>query len=133
VDDAALLRRLDEGAREAGRRIQLLVQIDLAGEPTKHGAPQDELAGLLAAADGLSAARIVGLMLLPPAVDEPGQARPYFRTLLRLRDGLIRQGVAPSLLRELSMGMSHDYEVAIEEGATMVRVGSAIFGPRPQP
>jgi hypothetical protein len=111
----------------------LLVQIDLAGEPTKHGAPQDELAGLLAAADGLSAARIVGLMLLPPAVDEPGQARPYFRTLLRLRDGLIRQGVAPSLLRELSMGMSHDYEVAIEEGATMVRVGSAIFGPRPQP
>jgi hypothetical protein len=69
-------------------------------------------------------------MLLPPAVDDPEQARPYFAALRRLRDDLVTQGVSPASVAQLSMGMSHDFEVAIEEGATMVRVGSAIFGAR---
>ena len=69
-------------------------------------------------------------MLLPPASDDPNQARPYFRALLTLRDNLLAQGVDRSQLGELSMGMSHDFEVAIEEGATLVRVGTAIFGSR---
>ena len=69
-------------------------------------------------------------MLLPPAFDDPEGARPYFSALRTLRDDLIREGRAPSTLAELSMGMSHDFEIAVEEGATMVRVGSAIFGPR---
>ena len=82
------------------------------------------------AAAGLRAARFVGLMLLPPAVDDPEQARPYFRAIRGLRDELVAQGVAKSMLGELSMGMSHDFEVAVEEGATLVRVGTAIFGRR---
>ena len=76
------------------------------------------------------AARMVGLMLLPPAVDDPDAARPYFRALRQVRERLLAQRIAASMLRELSMGMSHDFDVAIEEGATMVRVGTAIFGHR---
>jgi uncharacterized pyridoxal phosphate-containing UPF0001 family protein len=74
--------------------------------------------------------RVVGLMLLPPAVEDADEARPYFKSLLATRDRLIANGVDRAMLRELSMGMSHDFEVAIEEGATMVRVGTAIFGSR---
>src|SRR5437867_4085020 len=76
--------------------------------------------------------RVVGLRLLPPAVDDPAGARRFFRALREVRQRLLDQGVERSMLRELSMGMSHDFEVAIEEGATMVRVGTAIFGVRPQ-
>ena len=72
----------------------------------------------------------LGLMLLPPAVEDPDQARPYFRALLTVRDHLAARGVAGAMLKELSMGMSHDFEVAIEEGSTMVRVGTAVFGGR---
>jgi PLP dependent protein len=128
VDDAALPARVDEGA--AGRRVELLVQVDLAGEPTKFGAREEELVSIFRAADGCASARIVGLMLIPPAVDEPDQARPYFSALREVRDSLLAHGVDSSRLTELSMGMSHDFEVAIEEGATLVRVGTAIFGSR---
>ena len=130
VDQAAIASRLDEGASAAGRRVELLAQVDLAGEPTKHGARADELPAIFQAAAGLSAARFVGLMLLPPAVDDPEQARPYFRAIRALRDELVGLGVDQAMLGELSMGMSHDFEVAIEEGATLVRVGTAIFGSR---
>ena len=82
------------------------------------------------AATGLVSARFVGLMLLPPAVDDPEQARPFFRAARELRDELVARGVDKSMLAELSMGMSQDFEIAIEEGATLVRVGSAIFGRR---
>jgi len=85
---------------------------------------------LFAAARPLRAARVVGLMLLPPAVEDPDDARPFFRQLREVRDRLIRGGADPAMLGELSMGMSHDFEVAVEEGATVVRVGSAIFGAR---
>ena len=130
IDSVDLLMRLDEAAAAAGRRIELLVQVDLAHEPTKHGAREEELAALFDAARGRPSARLAGLMLLPPAVDDPERARPYFRRLRELRDRLRANGVGAEMLAELSMGMSHDFEVAVEEGATMVRVGSAIFGAR---
>jgi PLP dependent protein len=130
VDSVGLLRKIDEGAAAAGRQPSALVQVDLAGEATKFGASPDEVTGIFAAAAALRAVRLVGLMLLPPAVDDADEARPWFRKLVGLRDQLAASGVPADRLAELSMGMSHDFEVAIEEGATIVRVGSAIFGER---
>ena len=133
IDDAALVAKLDEAAVAAGRHLELLVQVDLAGEVTKYGAREGELLSIFDAIRSARALRVIGLMLLPPAVDDPEQARPFFRQLCSVRERLRYQGVEPGLLRELSMGMSHDFEVAIEEGATMVRIGTAIFGSRPVP
>jgi len=130
VDSVSLLRKIDEGAVAAGRRPKALVQVDLAGETTKFGAAPDDLPGMFAAAAECAAVDLVGLMLLPPAVADPNEARPWFRRLVALRDGLVAAGVPAARLSELSMGMSHDFEVAIEEGATIVRIGSAIFGER---
>ncbi len=130
VDSASLLRKIDEGAVAAGRRPKALIQVDLAGEATKFGAGPDDLAGIFAAAAECAAVELVGLMLLPPAVSHPDEARPWFRKLVAVRDELLAAGVPAARLRELSMGMSHDFEVAIEEGATIVRIGSAIFGER---
>jgi hypothetical protein len=129
LDSSALASRLDEAAAAAGRSIDVLVQVDLAGEPTKHGAPPQELASILSAAASCRSARVVGLMALPPATS-PEEARPYFAALRNLRSELLSGGAPPSMLAELSMGMSHDFDVAIEEGATLVRVGTAIFGER---
>ena len=130
IDGVDLLKRVDAAAEEAGRRPALLVQVDLAGEPTKHGAPADAWLPLFEAASACRAARVAGLMLLPPFTPDPEDARPYFRRLRDLRDELAGRGVPPAMLGELSMGMSHDFEVAVEEGATLVRVGTAIFGER---
>ena len=133
VDSAALLARLDGAAAEAGRSPQALVQVDLAGEATKHGAGEDESRRIVEAAAGCHAVRLRGLMILPPWSDDPEAARPWFRRLRALRDELQAGAPASVRLGELSMGMSHDFEVAIEEGATMVRVGTAIFGRRQRP
>ena len=133
IDSAPLVGKLDEAAAAAGRRLDLLVQVDLAGEATKFGAREDELVDIFAAASGAGAVRAAGLMLLPPAFDDPEASRPFFRQLRGVRDRLIARGVDASSLGELSMGMSHDFEVAIEEGATLVRVGTALFGGRPYP
>lgn len=130
VDSVELLRKIDEAAAARQRPIDVLIQVDLALEPTKYGAPEADVPSIIEAAAQCSSARLTGLMLLPPAVDDPNDARRYFAALRELRDGYIRGGVPAAMLGELSMGMSHDYEVAIEEGATMVRVGSAIFGER---
>jgi len=130
VDGADLLLKLDDAAAAAGRSIELLVQVDLAGEATKFGAGEDELMPIFDAARGSVASRIVGLMLLPPAVEHPDAARPYFREIAQVRQRLLARGVDGSMLHQLSMGMSHDFEAAVEEGATMVRVGTAIFGSR---
>jgi len=130
IDSAELVSRIDAAAAAEGRHIDLLAQVDLAGEATKHGAREEELAAIV---DGARAARsvsLVGLMLLPPAVAHPNEARPYFRELRAVRERLLSRGVEESVLRQLSMGMSHDFEVAVEEGSTMVRVGTAIFGGR---
>jgi hypothetical protein len=133
IDGESLLQKVDEAVQAAGRRMDVLVQVDLAGEPTKHGAREEEVAAILGAARSARACRCVGLMTLPPAVDDPEAARPYFKALRDMRDRLAARGVDPSLLHELSMGMSHDFEVAIEEGATLVRIGTAIFGGRTYP
>ena len=130
IDGSALLQKVETAAAQAGRMVEVLIQVDLADEPTKYGIPPEGLEAVLDVANACKAVRLKGLMLLPPAVDDPEDARPYFSALRTLRDELVRQGRNPSTLAELSMGMSHDFEIAVEEGATMVRVGSAIFGPR---
>jgi len=130
IDSVDLLRRVDQAAAAAGRSVEVLVQVDLALEATKHGAAVDEVPAIFAAADECGAANLMGLMLLPPLAENSEGARPWFARLRGMRDRLRGQGVAETRLRELSMGMSHDFEVAIEEGATMIRVGTAIFGER---
>lgn len=130
IDSAALLQKVDEAAAADGRSLDVLVQVDVAGETTKFGAPKSELPAIFDAAESTRHARVTGLMVIPPAVHDPEQARPYFREVVTLRSRLLDSGVAPARLAELSMGMSHDFEVAVEEGATIVRVGSAIFGER---
>jgi len=132
VDRAALGEALDRRAGALERPLDVLVQVDLAGEPQKGGVPPEGLAGLLTQLANLSWLRVQGLMTIPPATTEPEQARPWFARLRDLRDQHI--DTVPGLaLAELSMGMSADFEVAIEEGATWVRVGTAIFGPREDP
>jgi len=133
VDSVELGDRLEQAAGAAQHPLELLVQVDLAGESTKHGVREDELAALFDAARVWRAARLVGLMLLPPAVTRPEDARPYFRALDAARQRLLARGVDRSMLSELSMGMSHAFEVAVEEGATLVRIGTAIFGARTAP
>lgn len=130
VDSVDLLERLERGAREAAASPELLVQVDLAAESTKFGAPPDDARRILEAAARCTAARVVGLMLLPPLPDDPEASRPWFRRLRELRDRWRSEGVPAAMLAELSMGMSGDYEVAVQEGATIVRVGTAIFGSR---
>jgi PLP dependent protein len=130
IDSIDLLKRVDQGAAEAGRTVDVLIQVDLALEDTKFGAPVADVPEIVKAAESCTAARLTGLMLLPPLAENPEDARPWFRQLRALRDQLVDSGAAADRLRELSMGMSHDFEVAIAEGATMVRVGTAIFGER---
>jgi pyridoxal phosphate enzyme (YggS family) len=130
IDAVELLRKVDDAAVEAGVAPELMIQVDLAGEATKHGVPPAEVPRVLEVADTCRAASVVGLMLLPPAPDNPEDSRPWFARLRVLRDGWLASGIPPSMLRELSMGMSGDFEVAVQEGATLVRVGTAIFGRR---
>lgn len=130
VDSLPLLQKLDAAAADSGRTPELLVQVGLAGEATKFGAAPEEAHRLLDEAVSCRAARVVGLMLLPPFPGRPEDSRPWFRRLRALRDQWLAAGVPPATLRELSMGMSADFEVAIQEGATIVRVGTAIFGQR---
>jgi len=130
IDGPDLLRAVDRAAADAGTSPGVLLQVDLSGEPTKHGAALDALQPLVETALECRAVRLRGLMALPPFLEDPEDVRPYFRQLRELRDELITRGVDPGAVGELSMGMSHDFEVAIEEGATIVRVGTAIFGTR---
>jgi pyridoxal phosphate enzyme (YggS family) len=130
VHSLDLLERLSRAAAAAGLVLPVLVQVDLAHETAKSGLDQADLRPLLARASDLPGVRVEGLMLLPPFSDDLEQVRPWFRRLRTLRDTLLAEGTPAEQLRELSMGMSHDFEVAIEEGATIVRVGSALFGSR---
>jgi len=130
VDSHKLLMTIDAAAVETGTAPELLVQVDLAGEATKHGAPPAEAMDIVRAASECRAARCVGLMTIPPFFESPENARPYFAKLRDLRTTLLQEGVRPAMLRELSMGMSHDFEIAVQEGATIVRLGTAIFGKR---
>jgi PLP dependent protein len=128
VDGADIALRLARVCVEQGRTLEVLVQVDPALQPTKFGLPEEQLMEVLEGLREQPALSVVGLMGFPPWEEDPGRARPYFR---RVRE-LAEEAFAGGLLRrrELSMGMSHDLEVAIEEGSTMVRVGTAIFGER---
>ncbi len=128
VDSLELGRRLARIGAETSRPVRALVQVDLAGEETKFGLPEAELLPTLEALSGAEGLLVEGLMVMPPYFDEADQARPYFRRLRSLRDRAQAAGLLAG--RELSMGMSHDFEAAVEEGATIVRVGTAIFGER---
>jgi pyridoxal phosphate enzyme (YggS family) len=130
VDSLDLLRKLDTAAASAGTTPRLLIQLDLASEETKFGVRPADVPPLFEAAASLRAARVVGLMTLPPIPENPEDARPWFIQLRELRDTWAASGVPSDMLQELSMGMSGDFEVAVQEGATMVRVGTAIFGRR---
>jgi uncharacterized pyridoxal phosphate-containing UPF0001 family protein len=130
VDSEELLQRLEAAAAAIDAQPEVLVQVDLAGESTKFGAPPSEARRIVRQAAACRAVRLAGLMLMPPFIEDPEAVRPYFARLREFRDELARGDADASSLRELSMGMSHDFEVAIHEGATMVRVGTAIFGRR---
>jgi PLP dependent protein len=130
VDSLRLLASIDQAAAEAGLRPALLVQVDLAGEATKHGARPNDAVEIARAGARCRAARIVGLMTIPRYLEDPENTRPHFAALRDLRATLLKEGLEPESLRELSMGMSHDFEIAVQEGATMVRLGTAIFGTR---
>ena len=130
VDSVELIHKLDQAAADAPHAPDLLIQVDLAGETTKFGVPPGEMPRLFEAAAVCRAARVVGLMTLPPFPETPEESRPWFRQLRELRDQWQASGVPASMLSELSMGMSGDFEVGVQEGATIVRVGTAIFGSR---
>jgi pyridoxal phosphate enzyme (YggS family) len=131
VDSAALAERLERVCEEDGReRLDVLVQVDLAREATKGGAGADELPAVANTLKACTRLRFKGLMTLPPFYEDAELVRPYFRRLRELRDELRASGAFAGGAGELSMGMTHDFEVAIEEGATLVRVGTALFGER---
>src|SRR5438309_5526367 len=135
VDSLRLAERLNESAEQLGKKLTALIEIKVGQEESKAGIPLDspELENLLRAAPRLESLQIRGLMTVPPFTEDPERARPYFRTLRELRDQIAARKLPAIQMDELSMGMSHDFEVAIEEGSTCVRVGTAIFGTRPQP
>jgi len=128
VHDLDLGRRLARIAEEMGRAARILIEVDLAGEATKHGLTAERLPETLDALRGQPAVSVEGLMAIPPFFEDAEKARPFFRRLRQLRDEALRAGQLAA--GQLSMGMSHDLEVAIEEGATLIRVGTAIFGGR---
>jgi pyridoxal phosphate enzyme (YggS family) len=135
VDSPALARKLNAAAEKVGRVLPVLIEINLADESAKSGVAPDSpaLDELLRSAPELASLRIVGLMAIPPFIEDPQGARPYFRRLRELRERIAARRLPAVSMETLSMGMSHDFEVAIEEGSTCVRVGTAIFGERPKP
>jgi hypothetical protein len=131
IDSLELAERLERICHEEGKSLQrALIQVKLGDENTKAGASVDELRRIAAASSKFSCLQIEGLMAIPPYAEDPEDARPYFRRLRELRDNLRDLGAFGESFGELSMGMSHDFGVAIEEGATIIRVGTAIFGER---
>lgn len=131
VDSLKVLEALDRHAGEAGRRLEVLVQVNVSGERAKSGLAPDEAPAVLARGNELTHVQMRGLMTIPPLTPDPEQARPYFRALRECRDRWAAElGMD---LDDLSMGMTHDLEVAIAEGATFVRVGTGIFGERDDP
>ena len=132
VDSLRLAQKLDASARQVSKKIGVLIEINIGGEAAKSGlAPGSrELEELLLGAHGLEYLEFRGLMAVPPFTDDPQEARPYFRRLRELRDQIAARRLSGVDVGILSIGMSHDFEVAIEEGSNCVRVGTAIFGER---
>lgn len=127
VDGVALAEELNRRAEKIDRRIRILVEVNLSGEVTKFGSEESEVTKLVERILQLKNLSLGGLMTMPPYFDDPEMSRPYYVRLREMKERLVQKGIP---LEELSMGMSNDFEVAIEEGATFVRVGTAIFGPR---
>jgi pyridoxal phosphate enzyme (YggS family) len=132
LDSVKLAEKLDAAARQLGKKLDVLIEVNVGGEAAKSGAAPDshELESLLLSAPRLEGLVFRGLMTVPPFTDDPQGARPYFRKLHDLRDAIASRKLPSVLMDVLSMGMSHDFDVAIEEGSTCVRVGTAIFGER---
>ena len=135
IDSAKLAQRVNEVAARLGKTLDILIEINIGGEEAKSGPAPDssEINAILSQAPEWTNLRIRGLMTVPPFTENPEGARPYFRRLSELRDRLAARNFSGVNLDVLSMGMSHDFEVAIEEGSTCVRIGTAIFGIRPKP
>ncbi len=132
VDSVKLAEKLDAAARSLGKKLAVLIEVNVGGEEAKSGVPPDsqELEDLLRAVPRFEALEFCGLMTVPPYTEDPEGAQPYFRKLRELRDAIAARKLPAISMETLSMGMSHDFEVAIEEGSTCVRVGTAIFGAR---
>ena len=133
LDNARLARILDREAQGQKRNVGVLVEVNLGGEASKTGVAEEGLVPLLREVSGLSRVRVRGLMVVPPLAADPEASRPYFRRLRELRDSVNELGLANVALEELSMGMTHDYHIAVAEGSTLIRVGTALFGPRSVP
>jgi len=135
VDSVKLAVKLDGAAREVGKKLSLLIEVNVGGEAAKSGMAADsrELEDLLVVAPQLEALEFRGLMTVPPFTEDAQNARPYFRKLRELRDSIAARKLPGVAMEVLSMGMSHDFEIAIVEGSTCVRVGTAIFGERAKP
>jgi pyridoxal phosphate enzyme (YggS family) len=129
VDSIKLARELDRQAAKRDKTQQVLLQVNISEETTKSGVSVEQVLPLARAVSGMDHLRLKGLMTMPPFFDQPDRARPYFAALRQLRDRLLSELEAEAL-GELSMGMTGDFEVAVEEGATLVRIGTAIFGER---
>ena len=130
LDSIALARELDKVGRSRGKTVRVFVEVNVAGEESKSGIAKSAAVSLMEAAAELSHLHVEGLMTVPPFRQNLEDVRPYFRNLRELKEQLNALGLPNVELKELSMGMTHDYTVAIEEGATIVRVGTALFGPR---
>ena len=132
VDRMSLARKLDKYAQsERDKPLPVLIQVNVGDESTKSGVSPEEVLELYKQIRSFDGIVVRGLMTIPPYFEDSEDVRPYFRKLANLLEELKEKSSTPELLTELSMGMSHDFEIAIEEGATMVRIGTAIFGPRP--
>jgi len=129
VDSVRRLREISRCAVQSGKTVHALIEVNLGGEGSKAGAVPGELRDIFEAAAGSEGVRLAGLMAIPPYCADPEESRPYFARLRELRDAVSREFPDAGIV-ELSMGMSNDFAQAIEEGATMVRVGTAIFGSR---
>jgi hypothetical protein len=130
VDSEELVGEIDKQAAKIGKVQDVLVEVSIAGEESKAGVGVQDAPALIRDAARLRNIRITGLMTMPPYSDNPEDSRPHFQRLRELRDAVIKENIPGVSMAELSMGMSGDFEVAVEEGATMVRVGTAIFGER---
>jgi len=130
VDRLEVAERLDRAARERGITQEVLLEVNVAGEKTKHGFSPDEVVRVAEQMGALPGIRVLGLMAVPPAAGVPEEARLHFRRLRILAAEVQAQKIPHIMMRELSMGMSGDFEVAVEEGATLVRIGTALFGER---
>jgi len=131
LDSLALAQRLERLLAEANRTLPVLVQVNIGREPQKAGVLPEALPDFVRKLAELPHLEVRGLMAIPPAPEEPGDSRPHFRAMRRLFEALKAEGIPGVSMEVLSMGMSADWEVAVEEGATMIRLGTLLFGPRP--